>query len=817
LEGGVYIILRKILLKPDKICIDASTICQLACPTCPRTQGDVAKGIGTGFLKSEDFKKLIDDNPWIKHAELSNWGEFFLNPELGEIIKIAFDKKISLRATNGANLNNVEEEVLENLVKYQLSYLTCAIDGASQQTYRIYRRGGDFNTVIKNIKKINQYKKEYNSNLPFLKWQFVAFGHNEHEITKARQMAQELGMSFRVKIAWDDFYYKNVFSPVKDKDLIRKESGIGVATRQEYKQKYGRDYLRKFCAQLWLEPQVNFDGKVLGCCINYWGDFGNALEEGLLNILNGEKMHYARQMLLGEKEDRWDIPCATCKIYKNMKRENAWIMKSEIRPNSFLKKNAEKLLGWLHLLSFARKIKKRLGFKKRTGKQDMSETTLKKKNALVLSSRFPPQGGIGTLRVLKFVKYLSSFGWQPTVLTVKEGLCHYPDVALLEEIPRDVNVYRAIFFDLRGLFRKVRRFFPFGNHKKKIQKHGLPSFEIEKGKGSQNSLKDVLEDCLYIPDSDIGFLPHFLLKGLWIIRNKPIDVIFTSAPPFSNLVVGLLLKMLTKKPWIVDYRDVWTSSERYAGRQKFITAIHKALEQKIIQKADLVVSTTDRMTAFHQNIFPEVPSEKFITITNGFDSFDFKQPTLMPRLRNSKCIMAHAGSITPVGASKTFFEAVNQIPENIKSEIEIVFAGNLYAPDRKFIEESNFNHLTRIKNFVSHSEAIKIQLDADILVCILGKFKTGHLHRSAKLYEYIASGKPILALIETDSATEDLLREVGGSIIVDIDDIEGIKKAILFLFAKFKCGELQSQRDMDLKKYERKELTRQLSEAMDKL
>jgi hypothetical protein len=233
--------------------------------------------------------------------------------------------------------------------------MTCSIDGANQQTYEIYRKGGNFDVVIENIKKINQYKKKYHSQLPFLKWQFVAFGHNEHEIKKARQMAQELGMSFYVKLCWC------TFSPVKDKDLIRSESGTGAATREEYIQKFGREYLRDICTQLWVKPQINFDGKMLGCCCNYRGDFGNAFEQGLLNTLNNEKMNYARQMLLGKKEERSDIPCTECNTYRNIKQEKAWLKKSEVRPELCLKKNIKKILGCFYLFDLARTVKKKIG------------------------------------------------------------------------------------------------------------------------------------------------------------------------------------------------------------------------------------------------------------------------------------------------------------------------------------------------------------------------------------------------------------------------------------------------------------------------
>ena len=86
----------------------------------------------------------------------------------------------------------------------------------------------------------------------------------------------------------------------------------------------------KICTQLWLQPQINFDGKVLGCCVNYRGDFGNAFQEGLYECLNSEKMSYARQMLLGYKEGREDIPCTTCKYYGSRKKRASWVTPADL-------------------------------------------------------------------------------------------------------------------------------------------------------------------------------------------------------------------------------------------------------------------------------------------------------------------------------------------------------------------------------------------------------------------------------------------------------------------------------------------------------
>jgi MoaA/NifB/PqqE/SkfB family radical SAM enzyme len=311
-------------MRPAKIRLEASSVCQLRCPSCPTTSKAIHPAVGSGFLKLRDFQQLLNENPWLKVIELSNYGEIFLNPELLDILKYSYERNVALRADTGVNLNNVKEGVLEGLVKYKFRSMTCSIDGASNETYTVYRVKGNFHAVIENIQRINRFKQQYASKYPRLKWQFVAFGHNEHEIPLARQLAHELGMKFHVKLSWDPR-----FSPIRDQELLRKE--IGAASREEYKRQHGVDYMQAICYQLWDQPQINWDGKVLGCCRNFWGDFGgNAFRDGLFRSLNGEKMHYARAMLLGKKAARQDIPCTTCDIYLGMRQDGKWLRRPSL-------------------------------------------------------------------------------------------------------------------------------------------------------------------------------------------------------------------------------------------------------------------------------------------------------------------------------------------------------------------------------------------------------------------------------------------------------------------------------------------------------
>jgi MoaA/NifB/PqqE/SkfB family radical SAM enzyme len=333
-------------IDPRSVSVEASSFCQLRCPSCPTTSGHIHPAIGSGFLKFDDFRKLLESNPALQQVEIANYGEVFLNPQLLAILEYAHQKGVAVSIGNGANLNNVKDDVIEGLVKFQVRYMTCSVDGATPETYRKYRVRGDFDQVIRNIEKINSYKQRYQSALPRLVWQFVVFGHNEHEIPVAREMAAKLGMEFRPKLTWD-----TKLSPIRDADFVRAQTGWRSITRDEYEQEHGEKFASAICHQLWDNPQINWDGKVLGCCRNFWGDFGgNAFTDGFLNSVNSEKMSYARAMLSGRKPARDDIPCTTCEMYVAMRARSKFMVKDEARhsgPHGARRWVKGRLLRWL--------------------------------------------------------------------------------------------------------------------------------------------------------------------------------------------------------------------------------------------------------------------------------------------------------------------------------------------------------------------------------------------------------------------------------------------------------------------------------------
>jgi MoaA/NifB/PqqE/SkfB family radical SAM enzyme len=316
-------------IRPVKARLDASTICQLRCPLCPAVESNGRAFLGSGFLAQADFIRFLDENPRIREVELANAGESLLNPELPGMLKSAAARGVSTTFGGGVNMNDASDEVLEALVHYGTRRMRISIDGTTEETYRKYRVGGSLRRVLDNIRRLNEIKQWHRSALPELIFQFILFGHNEHELEKAYVLARMLNMKVFVKLnrAPDRL-------ALRDRTRIRRL--YGYADRQEYRAVTGMIYCRDLCLCLWRAPQVNWDGRLLGCPCNKHSAFAASVFNGsFMAEINNERMTYARRMLLGEAPPRDDIPCSTCSWYRQIREHSLWITSEELRLAGF--------------------------------------------------------------------------------------------------------------------------------------------------------------------------------------------------------------------------------------------------------------------------------------------------------------------------------------------------------------------------------------------------------------------------------------------------------------------------------------------------
>ncbi len=302
---------------PKRVRLDICTACQLKCKDCYMRKSNYGT-VGKGYTTAEQFKEFLKRNPFIQEIEISNSGEIFLNPDFEKILEIAYNNKIKLTANNGVNLNSIKETAIEKIVKFQLYSLNISLDGASDEVYKTYRINGKFNKVIANIELINKYKEIYHSNYPLLNWQYIVMDTTQdiNEIKRAKKLAKQLNMSISFKKTWNES-----FIPINS-DLLEKETKLSFSKETPFSFNWIP------CLELWNSPQINWDGRLLGCCCVYLNDFKcNVFNVGLEKALKSKEVRYAKRLLTGKcmQDNTIDIPCNDCPYYLKMKKNKNFI------------------------------------------------------------------------------------------------------------------------------------------------------------------------------------------------------------------------------------------------------------------------------------------------------------------------------------------------------------------------------------------------------------------------------------------------------------------------------------------------------------
>ena len=298
-----------VLLTPNSVRLDICTRCQLNCPAC-YMRIDKKETTGTGHVTPSQFEAFLDRNPFVRNIEISNSGEPFVHPQIHEILEIAHKHDIALTCFNGSNFNHVSDQTLEALVDFDVKQINIALDGACQETYSIYRRNGNFDKVVANIRKLNEIKKRKKSNLPKLVWQFIVMSHNYDDVPRAVKMAKELDMSISFRDTFDLAEKSRL-----EKMLSEREAEHDEAVARNSKMiEANKSVFYSWCRDLLVYPQINWDGRLLGCCQVYRSDWGvNVFDRGLTETLNSDL--YRKNLLALLKAEPLpypETPCGDC-------------------------------------------------------------------------------------------------------------------------------------------------------------------------------------------------------------------------------------------------------------------------------------------------------------------------------------------------------------------------------------------------------------------------------------------------------------------------------------------------------------------------
>lgn len=422
------------------------------------------------------------------------------------------------------------------------------------------------------------------------------------------------------------------------------------------------------------------------------------------------------------------------------------------------------------------------------------------KKVLIITYYWPPSGGAGVQRWLKFAKYLPESGWQPVILTVDPEYASYPqrDESLLSEVDPNCLVYTTKSFELYNLYKLI-------SGKKEVPYGG---FANESKEGIFQKVSKFLRGNFLLPDPRKGWNSYALKKAAELIREFNIYTVITTSPPHSTQLIGLELKRKFNIRWIADLRDPWTDIYYYNqfNHTALASKIDKTYEQNVVENADLLVTVSEDV----KRIFAEkskLPiAAKTAVIPNGFDEDDFRITDIPKETRK---IITYTGTISEAYDVDCLLEALCLLSEDLKTQLLIRFVGKVPPTVEKKFRSVGLE--LELVGYVDHSKSIEYLFRSDLLLLVIPKVKNNHGILTGKFFEYLASQKPILAIGPVDGDLAKIIQETSCGNLFDYADTEGMLR---FIQDNLNKPGARSNSEL-VNQYSRKELSRKLVQFME--
>jgi glycosyltransferase involved in cell wall biosynthesis len=424
------------------------------------------------------------------------------------------------------------------------------------------------------------------------------------------------------------------------------------------------------------------------------------------------------------------------------------------------------------------------------------------KKVLIIAYYWPPSGGSGVQRWLKFVKYLPQFGWKPFVLTPENPSAPVTDPSLLKDVPAEAVVVKLPIWEPYEVFGKLSRIFS-GTKASPVQ-----GGSVNSGLSLFSRFSVWVRGNFFIPDPRkfwVGPAVRFLRDYL---EEHNINTLITTGPPHSMHLIGLKLKK--QKPalkWIVDMRDPWSEwgfldSIKAGPRAK---AKHKKLEHAVLTKADEVIT----ITPFYVRQFERLSGRTVTLVTNGFDEKDFENFKVM---KSDKFRIRHVGVVNEKCDPRPFMNAVAALcdeNEEIRKNIEVEFVGEVNAAFQTFVRSNTtLADVTKFTRTVSHEKLMEFYASSAVLLLILTGYKDAEGYMPGKLFEYLATGLPVLGVGPVAGDAADLMLRAKAGEMVESTDHASIKSTLSQFYLCWKVGEAPVNTNQT--GYSRKETTRTL-------
>ncbi len=431
------------------------------------------------------------------------------------------------------------------------------------------------------------------------------------------------------------------------------------------------------------------------------------------------------------------------------------------------------------------------------------------KKVLVITYYWPPAGGPGVQRTLKFVKYLRDFGWEPIVYTVSNGEYPIHDPSLEKEIPKDVKVIRQPIWEPFSLYKRL-----IGQ---KQEEKINPGFLKQEGKKQKNLIEDFsvwVRGNFFIPDARKFWIKPSVKYLAQFLKDNPVEAIFTSGPPHSAHMIGLGLKKRLNLPWVSDFRDPWTNIDFYDQLKlsKWADRKHHRLEKEVLDSSSEVLVIGNTM----KEEFEALTQTPVTVLHNGYDETDLPLTLKKP----DPCFgIVHIGMINKDRNHKIFWKALEELMDEIPSLANDLVLKFIGKADQTVFEDAKAHGLEKFCEkvpYVPHSEIHAEQQKAPILYLPINNTPNAKGILTGKIFEYLAAQRPILCVGPTDGDAAKVIQKAEAGKVVNFEDLDGLKKILRGYYADFKEGNLQLENSR-YQEYNRKTLTGKLAEILDKL
>lgn len=428
------------------------------------------------------------------------------------------------------------------------------------------------------------------------------------------------------------------------------------------------------------------------------------------------------------------------------------------------------------------------------------------KKVLIITYYWPPSGGSGVQRWLKFSKYLPQFGWQPVIYTPENPDFAIKDKTLLKDIPEDAIELKRPIWEPYAIYRTLT-----GNRDSKANFGGSTSNE---GGSLLHKLAGWIRGNFFIPDPRVFWkTPSLKFLSKYLTEN-PVDVIVTTGPPHSMHLIGLgLKKRFPDLPWLADMRDPWSTFDLHNSfMNKRSKRKNARFEREVLEYADRVIMVSP---SSHEE-FQDFDLSKEVLITNGFDPEDFKN---MQPDNTGKFSIYHSGLLNYIRNPENLWQVLDKIcRENsaFKKDFELELIGAVDPLIMKAIHHYPFlKEKVRERGWLQHDEIIRENNKAAVLMLVVNNSRNAKAQLPGKFFEYLALQKPILGICPDNADIAKAIDETNTGFTCDFEETSRLETLILNLYKKWKHKESLDVNEKAIAAYERKNLTGKLVDVME--